>query len=131
MDGEKRDALTIAADIGLRALGLRVHGTNVNGSWDPVVPADLHLAKLPPVAEDGTVMCWRCRGRVQFSNANIVNQAYVCGPCVVAEARANAATSAYANAENTKLTRSNVGLYLVLGVLVALAVIFWVAVLAK
>src|SRR5688572_21643919 len=109
--------------IARRAIGLPDRDT-----WDPVVPPDLHLAKLPPVAEDGTVECWACRKRVQFSDANIANQSYICSPCTSARAREEARTSAYANAENIKLARPKTGLYLLLGTVALFAALAFVIV---
>jgi hypothetical protein len=120
MDNADKELARFAANIALGAVGLRIRGGNENGSWDPVVPPDLHLAKLPPVAEDGTVACGLCRSRVLFANANIANQAYVCTPCTAARAREEARTSAYANAENVKLARPKTGLYILLGAMVGL-----------
>ena len=127
MDNANQEMARFAANIALGAVGLKLVGGNQNGSWDPVVPPDLHLAKLPPVAEDGTVECCKCKGRVQFSNANIANQTYVCNPCVFADARADARTSAYANVENVVLAKPKTGLYVVLGCVVALVVIACIA----
>ena len=62
-----------------------------HGTWDPVVPPDLHLAKLPPVAEDGTVECRQCRSRLPFDRVLIADQSYVCNPCSLANARSAAA----------------------------------------
>lgn len=62
--------------------------------WDPVVPHDLHLSKLPPVADDGTAECWRCKSRVAFQQLDIVDEAYVCRPCSARATHAAAAASA-------------------------------------
>lgn len=61
-----------------------------NKTWAPVIPADMHTSKLPAVAADGTVECWQCQSRVLFANANIANQAYVCGRCTILTARHSA-----------------------------------------
>jgi hypothetical protein len=50
---------------------------------DVVVPHDLHLAKLPPLAEDGTAECWRCKQRLPFAQLDIAGQAYQCRPCML------------------------------------------------
>lgn len=58
---------------------------------DVVVPPDLHLAKLPPVAADGTAECWRCRQRLPFAKLEITGDTYACGPCVLRAAQVAAA----------------------------------------
>ena len=54
------------------------------------MPADLHLAKLPPVAADGTAECWRCRTRIAFAQLDIAGDAYVCRPCQMRTAQVEA-----------------------------------------
>lgn len=114
-----RGVATVAANIALAAVGAPIGvafgAGNGKGTWDPVVPADLHLAKLPPVAADGTVECWMCKSRVMFANANIADQAYVCTPCSSARAREQARASLPANADDIKLGRPKTGLFLLLG----------------
>lgn len=60
---------------------------------DVVVPPDLHLAKLPPVAADGTAECWMCRQRLPFAQLDITGDTYACRPCVMRSAQVAAAQS--------------------------------------
>jgi hypothetical protein len=54
---------------------------------DVIVPYDLHLAKLPPVAADGTAECWRCHQRLPFAQLDIAGEAYVCRGCALKAAQ--------------------------------------------
>jgi hypothetical protein len=58
-----------------------------------VVPPDLHLAKLPPVAADGTAECWMCRQRMPFAQLDITGDTYACRPCAMRAAQVAAAQS--------------------------------------
>jgi hypothetical protein len=61
-----------------------------HGTWDPVVPHDLHANPLPPVAPDGTAECWQCQTRFAFAQLDISGNAYSCRPCLLRTAQANA-----------------------------------------
>jgi hypothetical protein len=71
---------------------------------DVVIPPDLHLAKLPPVAADGTAECWMCKQRMPFAQLEIAGDAYACGPCMVRTAQARAAQDAV-DVDNVKIGR--------------------------
>lgn len=74
--------------------------------WDPVVPDDLHLAKLPPVADDGTAECWQCRARLPFAQLDIAGQAYSCRPCALRTSQVAAAQQAASiDVDNVKVGR--------------------------
>jgi hypothetical protein len=93
-----------------------------HGTWDPVVPPDLHLAKLPPVAEDGTVACRQCRSRVAFDRVNIADQSYICSACSLANARTHAVPVDDVKLGGPNLLACAIGV-LVLAGLVALVVL--------
>ena len=54
-----------------------------HGTWDPVRPPDLHLAKLPAVADDGTAVCTTCGGRFPFAALDIAGDGYACRACAI------------------------------------------------
>jgi hypothetical protein len=54
-----------------------------HGTWDPVVPPDLHLAKLPAVADDGTAVCGTCGNRFPFAQLDIAGDGYACRTCAI------------------------------------------------
>jgi hypothetical protein len=90
--------------------------------WDPVVPADMHTSKLPPVAEDGTAECTRCRTRMPFAQLDIANESYCCKPCGFKVAQQSALLNTPKDLENHKIGRSWTGTLIGLGV-VTMAVV--------
>ena len=60
-------------------------------SWSPTVPADLHLAKLPPLDADGMAACRHCATKRPFAELDIADNAYTCRPCALEATRAAAA----------------------------------------
>jgi hypothetical protein len=74
--------------------------------WDPVVPADLHSSKLPPVAADGTAECIQCRKRRPFGEMTIASEAYFCPPCQALSSRVRAQEAAAGvDVDNVKIGR--------------------------
>jgi hypothetical protein len=71
---------------------------------DVVIPPDLHLAKLPPVAADGTAECWMCKQRMPFGQLEIAGDVYACGPCMLRQAQALAQQQAV-DVDNVKIGR--------------------------
>lgn len=71
---------------------------------DVVVPADLHLAKLPPVAADGTAECWMCKQRLLFQQLDITGDSYACRPCLMRQAQ-SAASQQSVDVDNVKIGR--------------------------
>ncbi|MEO8549953.1 MAG: hypothetical protein ABI678_08260 [Kofleriaceae bacterium] len=69
---------------------------------DVIVPDDLHLAKLPPVAADGTAECWMCRERLPFAQLDITGDTYSCRPCVMRAAQV-AASQTPIDVDNVKI----------------------------
>jgi hypothetical protein len=88
---------------------------------DVVVPPDLHLAKLPPVAADGTAECSRCKQQFPFARLHIAGDAYACGGCLLRQAQVAAAQQG--DLANIKLARGRWWLVpaLVLGVIAIVA----------
>jgi hypothetical protein len=85
--------------------------------WDPVVPADLHSSKLPPVAEDGTAECIQCKTRHPFSTLTIANEMYFCAGCTAINTRRQAQEAASGvDVDNVKIGRSWTGTLVGLGV---------------
>jgi hypothetical protein len=89
--------------------------------WDPVVPADMHTSKLPPVAEDGTAQCTRCMTRMPFAQLDIANESYCCKPCGFKAAQVQAMLTTPSDLENHKIGRSWTGTIVAL-VVVAFAI---------
>lgn len=121
-DEKDLEIARVAVNIALTVAGspFTIGGPS-KGTWDPVKPEGTERT-LPPVAADGTVECWACRSRVLFADANIANEAYVCAPCVAKQARAAAAASLPANADDIKLARPKTGLYIALATALLLAI---------
>jgi hypothetical protein len=92
--------------------------------WDPVVPADLHSSKLPPVAADGTAECIQCKTRHLFGELTIANEMFFCRGCTAINTRRQAQADAIGvDVDNVKIGRSWTGTIVGLGVaLVALGV---------
>ena len=72
---------------------------------DVIVPSDLHLAKLPPVAADGTAECWMCQQRFLFQDLDLANGAYVCRTCNCRAQVFNAPQLANLNVDEVKIGR--------------------------
>ncbi|MBA3454439.1 MAG: hypothetical protein H0T42_15215 [Deltaproteobacteria bacterium] len=87
--------------------------------WDPIVPADMHTSKLPPVAEDGTAQCTRCLTRMPFAQLDIANESYCCKPCGFKAAQVHAMMTAPSDLENHKIGRSWTGTLIGLSVVAA------------
>lgn len=78
--------------------------------WDPVVPADLHSSRLPPVAEDGTCECIQCKARHPFTAMTIVHEMYFCPACEGLNARRQAEAAAIGvDVDNVKIGRNWTG----------------------
>ena len=119
MDQADKEMARMAANAVLGAtLGLRIGGQH-KGTWDPVVPADVHK-RLPPVAPDGTVECSGCAQRVSFANANIANECYVCAQCAFARNRAAATPLP----ENVTLAKPKTGMFVLLGIALMCVALF-------
>lgn len=85
--------------------------------WDPVVPADLHSSKLPPVAEDGTAECIQCKTRHPFQTLTIANDMYFCAGCQAINTRRQALDAAAGvDVDNVKVGRNWTGTLVGLGV---------------
>lgn len=85
--------------------------------WDPVVPADMHTSKLPPVAEDGTAECIQCKARHPFSTLTIANEMYFCAGCQAINTRRQALDAASrVDVDNVKIGRSWTGTLVGIGV---------------
>ena len=93
---------------------------------DVVVPPDLHLAKLPPVAADGTAECWMCKQRMQFAQLDIAGDAYACRPCLMRQAQMAAAEQAV-DVDNVKIGRGRwwlmPSIVLVVGAIAAIVIL--------
>jgi hypothetical protein len=57
---------------------------NAHTTWSPVVPPDLHLAKLPALDEAGRGECRYCNQHVAFADLDLIDNAYTCRPCALA-----------------------------------------------
>jgi hypothetical protein len=57
---------------------------NAHTTWSPVVPSDLHLAKLPPLDEAGRGECRHCAQHFAFAELDLIDNAYTCRPCALA-----------------------------------------------
>jgi hypothetical protein len=85
--------------------------------WDPVVPADLHSSRLPPVAEDGTAECIQCKTRHRYETLTIANEMYFCAGCHAMNTRWQAQQAAQGvDVDNVKVGRNWTGTLVGLGV---------------
>ena len=105
------DAGATAARIVTRAVfgGLGEAILTDHSGWEPVVPADMHTSKLPPVADDGTAECTRCKTRLPFAQLDIANESYCCKPCGFKAAQVHAMMNTPSDLENLKIGRSWTG----------------------
>jgi Zn finger protein HypA/HybF involved in hydrogenase expression len=94
---------------------------------DVVVPADLHLAKLPPVAADGTAECWLCQQRFRFAELDITGDVYACRACLLRQAQV--AASQQADVGNVKIGRGRwwlmPSIVLAVGAIAAAGIVVW------
>jgi len=88
--------------------------------WDPVIPADMHTSKLPPVAADGTAECIQCHTRHAFTTLTIANEMYFCAGCNAINSRQQALEAAAGvDVDNVKIGRSWTGTLVGVGVALA------------
>ncbi|MFN0248822.1 MAG: hypothetical protein ACKV2T_18175 [Kofleriaceae bacterium] len=84
--------------------------------WDPVVPPDLHVSRLPPVAADGTCVCIQCSQRRPYAEMTIASEMYFCPPCFALRTRVQAQEAAAGvDVENIKIGRGVGAFFLRLG----------------
>ena len=115
------DAATTAARLVTRVVFGSLGETILtdHSGWEPVIPADMHTSKLPPVADDGTAECTRCKARMPFAQLDIANESYCCKPCGFKAAQVHAMMTSPTDLANHKIGRNWTGTVIGLAVVTA------------